>query len=199
MEAGKSLMATNPQIPSERNPVDSEKRPQLVPGREAPKRPSSAVPGVLFAIVVAAVLIAVIGYYMPRTPKVTPPPSAAEVPQQPVPNQLQFSSLQITPAPTGGALTLRGQVTNTGGRPVIGATVVLSFQDAQGRILQALTAPMIGMAARDNALVTDEFSKDPLKPNDTRPFEVTVSQIPAGWNHTMPEMKIVTVSAEGNR
>ena len=192
-------MATNPQVPFERDSGGSDKRPQLVPGTSAPKRPSSGVPGVLLAIIVAAVLLGVIGYYMPRSPKKTPPPAAAEVPQQPGGNQLQFSDLQMTPAPTGGAVTLRGQVMNTGGRPVIGVSVVLSFQDAQGRILQAITAPLIGLTANKNALVTDEFSKDPLKPNDTRPFEVQVSQVPAGWNHTMPGMKVVTVSAEGNR
>jgi hypothetical protein len=87
---------------------------------------------------------------------------------------------------------------NTGGRPVVGTHVVLSFRDGQGQILQTITAPMVGLAARDGALVADDFSKDPLQPNDTRPFEVTASQVPAGWNHTMPEMKIVTVSAARN-
>ncbi len=58
---------------------------------------------------------------------------------------------------------------------------------------------MIGMAAKNNNLETDEFSRDPLKPNDTRPFQVTASQVPAGWNHTTPEMKVVTVSAEGDQ
>jgi hypothetical protein len=192
-------MATNPQIPSEPGRMGNDKGPQLVPGMGATKRPGSGVPGVLLAIIVAAALLAVIGYYMPRAPKKTPPPTAAQLPQQPGANQLQFSHLQMTPAPTGGALTLRGQVMNTGGRAVIGATVMLGFQDAQGRVLQAVSAPLIGMAARNNSLATDEFSKDPLKPNDTRPFEVSVSQVPAGWNHTMPEMKVVTVSAEGNQ
>ncbi len=192
-------MATNPQFPPEPRKSNAEKRPQLVSESGARKRASSAVPGVLFAIVVAAALIAVIAYYMPRAPKKTPPPTAAEVPQQPTANQLQFSNVQMTPAPTGGAVSLRGQVMNAGSRPVIGATVVLSFQDAHGRILQTISAPMIGMTTKNNDLVTDEFSKDPLKPNDTRPFQVTVSQVPAGWNHTMPGMKVVTVSAEGNR
>ena len=192
-------MATNPQVPFERDTAVSEKRPQLVRGNGAPKRPSSGVPGVLLSIIVAAALLAVIGYYMPRAPKKTPPPTAAEFPQQPGGNQLQFSNLQMAPAPTGGAVTLRGLVMNTGGRPVIGAHVALRFRDSQGRILQTLAAPMIGMAAKNNNLETDEFSRDPLKPNDTRPFQVTASQVPAGWNHTTPEMKVVTVSAEGDQ
>lgn len=193
-------MATNSQLPSEPRTPRSDKRPQLVPGTGSPKRPSSGVPGVLFAIVVAAALIAAIVYYMPRAPKKAPAPTAAQVPQQPVPNELQFSQLQMTPAPTGGEITLQGEVMNTGNRPVIGATVALSFENAQGRVLQTVTAPMIGMASTPGGtLVTDEFSKDPLKPNDTRPFHVTVSPVPASWNHSLPEMRIVTVSAEGNR
>ena len=176
---GRELMATNPQVPFERDTAVSEKRPQLVRGNGAPKRPSSGVPGVLLSIILAAALLAVIRYYMPRAPKKTPPPTAAELPQQPGGNQLQFSNLQMAPAPTGGAVTLRGLVMNTGGRPVIGAHVALRFRDSQGRILQTLAAPMIGMAAKKNNLETDEFSRDPLKPNDTRPFQVTASQVPA--------------------
>ena len=192
-------MATNPQVPFERDSAGSAKGPQLVPKTGVPKRPGSGVPGVLLAIIVAAVLLAGVGYYMPRAPRKTSAPAAAELPRQPGGNQLQFSNLQLTPAPTGDAVTLRGQVINTGGRPIIGANVVLRFQDAQGQILQTIAARMIGLAPSNNALVADEFSKDPLKSNDTRPFQITVTEVPDGWNHAMPELKIVRVSAAGNR
>ncbi len=198
IQIGEQIMATNPRIPSGPSSPENEKRPQLVSG-PSPKRPGSGVPGLFFALVVAAALIAAIVYYMPRAPRKTPPPSAAQVPTQPVANQLQFSGMRITPAPTGGAVTLQGLVMNTGNRPVIGATVQLTFQNAGGTVLGSVTAPLIGMAQKQGTLETDEFSKNPLKPNDTRPFQVTASQIPAGWNHTMPQLKVLTVSAEGNR
>ena len=191
-------MATNPRIPSN-DVATKEKRPQLVPGPGLPKRPGSGVPGVLLAIIVAAALIAAIVYYLPRAPKKAPAPTAAQVPMQPGANQLEFSQLQMALAPTGGAMTLDGQVTNTGNRPIIGATAMLTFHNAGGAVVGTVTAPLIGMAKKGQSLATDEFSSDPLKPNDTRPFRLTVSQIPAAWNHTMPGMRILTVSAEGGR
>jgi hypothetical protein len=192
-------MAANPQVPFERDSPDNVKGPQSARKTVVPKRPSSGVPGVLLAILVAGVSLAVIGYYMPRATKKTPPLAAAELPQLSEANQLQVSNLQLAPAPTGDSVTLRGRVMNAGRRPVIGAKVVLRFQDGHGQILQTIAAPMIGVAPSNNALVADEFSKNPLKSYDTRSFEVTVSEVPARWNHTMPEMKIVTVSAAGNR
>ncbi len=116
---------------------------------------------------------------------------------QPTGNELQFTNMQLTMAPTGGALNLDGQVMNTGTRPIIGAELQLTFRDASGRILGSATAPMIGMTKQGSSLVRDDFSKDALKPNDARPFRVTVNQVPAQWNHALPEMKVLTVAAEG--
>ena len=192
-------MATNPRIPS-REPSDArEQGPQLVPGLSAPKRPSSGVPGVLAGIIVAIALIAAILYFMPRAPRKTPPPSAAQVPTQPSGSQLQFTEMHISPAPTGGAVNLDGQVMNTGDRAILGAMVRLSFRDASGAIVGTATVPLEGMATKGQTLVRDDFSTDPLKPNATRPFRASVSRVPAGWNHTMPKMSVLAVSAEGNR
>jgi hypothetical protein len=191
-------MATNPRIPSNNEVTDRrEMGPKLVPGQPTPQRPGSSVPGVLAAIVVAIALIAAIVYYMPRAPRKSLPPSAAEIPTQPSGSQLQFSGMRITLAPTGGALNLDGQVMNTGDRPIIGSMVRLAFRNAAGTIVGTATAPLEGMTNKGQTLVRDDFSSDPLKPNITRPFRVSASRIPSGWNHTMPEMTVLTVSAEG--
>jgi hypothetical protein len=153
----------------------------------------------MLAIIVAAVLIGAILYYFPQAPKKTPPPTAAQAPVQPVSNELQFSNLQMTMAPTGGAMTLDGRVMNTGNRPIIGATALLSFRNPGGAVLESISEPLMGMAKKGQDLVRDDLANDPLKPNDARPFRVTVSRIPVGWNHAMPEMKVTTVAAEGNR
>ncbi len=192
-------MATNPRIPS--NGVTGEPRrgPQLVPGPAVRPRPGSSVPGVLAVIIVAIALTTAIVYYMPRVPKVSPSPSAAEVPTQPSGSQLQFSTMRMVLAPTGGALNLNGEVMNTGNRPIFGAMVRLTFHDASGAIVGTATAPLEGMTMKGQMSRTDNFSTDPLNPNATRPFHVTASRIPAGWNHNLPEMQVLTVSAEGSR
>ena len=163
------------------------------------KRPGSSLPGILFVIAVAAALIAAIIYYMPRAPRKGPTPSAAQVPVQPAGNELQFTNLKITPSPTGGAMDLDGEVLNDGNRAVLGATVELSFVNSAGKIVGNVNRSLTGMVQRGDSLVTDEFGTDPIKPNQTRLFRITVDQVPRGWNHQMPEMKVLTVATEGNR
>jgi len=188
-------MATNPRIPSNPENMTEPKRPELVPSR--PKRPNSGLPGVLLAIIVAVALLAAIVYYMPRAPKKSPPPTAAQVPVQPGANELQFTQLQMTTAPTGSGMNLQGQVMNTGKRPIIGVVAELRFRDASGKILGNIPAPIEGMAKHGANLQADAFANDPLKPNDSRPFRISVDQAPAGWNHQLPEMRVLTVSAAG--
>lgn len=191
-------MATNPRIPPDTSNRAETQRPRLVPGQ--PKRPGSGFPGVLFAIVVAAALLAAIVYYMPRAPKKTPAPTAAQVPTQPAGNQLQFSNLHVALAPTGGAMTLDGQVMNTGNRPILGASVQVSFLGSDGRVLGNVVRPLAGTVVEGNgAMRSDSFATDPLKPNATRAFRVTVSPVPAGWNHALPNLTVLAVSEEGNQ
>jgi hypothetical protein len=189
-------MATNPRIPPENREPLRGGRPELVPGRP---KPVSAAPGVWVAIIVAAVLLAAIIYYLPRAPKKTPPPTAGEIPVQPANNQLQFSNLKLAVAPTGGAMSLDGQLMNTGDRAVLGATVELTFRDAGGKAIETVDRPIEGVAQKNGALVTDEFGTDPIKANQPRLFRVTVDRVPAGWDHKMPEMKVMTVAEEGSR
>ncbi len=191
-------MATNPRIPSSEVTDRPERGPQLVPA-PGPQRPGSSVPGVLAAIVVAVALIRAVAYYMPRISRKPPLPSAAEVPVQPNGSHLQFSVMQLALTPTGGALNLDGQVTNAGGHAITGAMARLTFRDASGAIVGSATAPLEGMTEKGDTLVKQDFSTDPLGPSESRPFRVRASRIPAGWNHNMPDMKVLTVSTEANR
>lgn len=191
-------MATNPRIPQGVVTEAPERGPRLVSSVPAPQRPGSSVPGVLAAIVVAIVLIVAVVYYMPRLPRKPPVPSA-EVPAQPHGSQLQFSAMHVALAPSGGPLTLDGQVTNAGDAPITGAMARLTFRDANGAVIGTATSPLEGMTDADQTLVRDDFLTDPLKPNDSRSLRITASRIPAGWNHAMPEIRLMTVSAAGNR
>lgn len=187
-------MATNPQGPFQTR--EPRKGPELVPGQ--PKKPVTAVPGVLLAIVVAAALIAAIVYYMPRAPKITPGPTGGQAPTQPIANGLQFSNLHMTQGPQG-EMTLDGLVLNEGPRPVLGVTAQLTFLGNDGKVLQTVNQPLQGMMVQNQGLVPDNWSVHPLRPNQQAPFRVNVAHTPAGWNHQFPAMKLITVGSEGSR
>jgi hypothetical protein len=53
------------------------------------------------------------------------------------------------------------------------------------------------MALQGHNLVSDPLTKDPIKPNDTRPVRLGLDNVPRDWNHNLPEIQIVTVTAEG--
>lgn len=193
-------MATNPRVPNNQRQAAEDRQPHLIPGARPPRKGLSATPGVVFAVVVAAALLAALIYYLPRAPKQAPVPTAAQAPVQPVSNQLMFSNLKIDMAPTGGAMELLGEVMNNGSRPLLGAAVQLTFFDAKGTALERVDRPLVGMVRKsDGALATHEFGTDPIQPGQTRMFRVTVDRIPAAWSHQMPGMKVLSVATEGNR
>ncbi len=187
-------MATNPHIPSNAVTTKRERGPQLVPAPTAPQRHGSSVPGVVAAIVVAIALVVVIFYVMPKTPMRFSEPSTTEVPTQSASSQVRFTSMRMRSAP-GAGLNLDGQVMNQGDRSILGAMVRLTFRDSSGAVVGTVTSPVEGMTDNSQKLMKDGFSTDPLKPGDTRLFRVSASRIPAGWNHIMPEMTVLAVSA----
>ncbi len=187
-------MATNPRVPYE-----DRKEPQLVPNRDPlqPKRPGGGMPGLLVGILVALALLAAVIYFLPRTPKNTPPPSAAQVPAQPVPGELQLQGMQVIAGPTDGAYYFDGNVTNTGPHAITGIMAEVKLRDGQNNVVLDVQRPLEGMTTQNHGLVSDPLTKDPIKPNGTRPVRLGLDNVPASWNHNLPEIQIVTVTAEG--
>lgn len=194
-------MATKPNVSSSAVMERTERGPQLVPTppAPAPQRPGIGVPAVLVAIAMAIALVVALVSYIPRLRNRPPVPSAAEVPAQPNGSELQFSSVHLTLSPTGGALAVDGQVTNAGDNPITGVMARLTFRNARGTVVGTSTSPLQGVTSTEETLVRDDFSSDPLEPRASRPFRIRASRIPTGWNHAMPEIKLMTVSEEGSR
>ena len=187
-------MATNPRIPDQ----NERRGPSLV---EKPEQPSSAFPGVVLAIITALLLLAAVMYFMPRTPKATPAPAAAEVPAQPVPGQLQFSAMHMTPDPTGKAVQLDGLVTNTSQETITGVMAQVQFKLKNGQTVN-INAPVEGIdlsshenknGARINASAKN-LVNDPIKPGQERGIMIDVNNVPDGWDHTMPGLTVVTTT-----
>lgn len=189
-------MATNPRIPDDRDPKQ-QRGPVLLSNPEPPR---SAVPGVVLAIITAVLLLAAVFYFMPRAPKKVAPPAAAEVPAQPVPGQLQFSDMNMTPDPTGKALNLDGQVTNASNETITGIMAAVQFTLKNGQTT-TVNAPVQAIAIGNNARNTDKITgsvqnmvNDPIKPGAQRAIEIQVNGVPADWNHTMPGLQVVTTT-----
>lgn len=181
-------MATNPkipQIPRQKYPDDHAKL-QLVK--------KSRFPWVIVALgVVAAIIIAIV-LYLPRMPRVTPSPAAAQVPAQPTNAQVQLTDLTMTPAPTGGAFYLQGTVHNAGMTAITGLQVRATFNNSAGQALAAQTSAVKAVSGSSGAQVED-FTQSPIQPNQSRPFRAYFDHYPAGWNHEIPQLSVTEVTA----
>src|SRR5690348_1043696 len=94
--AGKELtMATNPQYPQHKGPQEVKRYKDDHAKLQVP--PKRAFPWILLVIAVAAAILAALIYWLPQTPARHRPPSAAQVPQQPTGNQVQFFNLKMQP------------------------------------------------------------------------------------------------------
>ena len=191
-------MATNPRLPHDQR-YEERKAPQLVPNtdRLQPKRPGGGVPGLLIGILVAVVLLAVAAYFLPRMSKNQPTPTAAQVPGRPVPGELQLQGMQLIAGADDGSYYLDGDVINTGQHSITGIMADVKLRDVRNQVILDTQRPMQGMAMKDHSLVEDPLAQDPIKPNDTRPVRLSLNNVPREWNHNVPDIQIVTVTAAG--
>jgi hypothetical protein len=178
-------MATNPNL---------NYTPNRRPDPQLPVEKGSKFPWPIVAIVVAALILAAIIYYMPRGPKPLPAATGAEVPQQPYISQLQLKSVKLVPAPIGSQVYVVGTIENTGTSDVHGITVQARFFDNNGTQIFTDTQPMVPITQQNNATTPGSFADSPLKANGRSDFRVAFSNIPKTWNHQLPELRIVHVA-----
>ena len=175
-------MATQPKIPESRQPV----QPPQFPVEK------KQFPWPLVILVVAAAILALLLFALPRAPRAKAPPAAAQVPQQPTGHQIELSELKIVPEPTGGAFYLTGQLMNTGNTSISGIEAEIDLQNSAGQTLIRENLPVesvMGNPPREQFLVDA-----PIKPQEKRVFRIHVSEVPAGWNHQVPQVKILDVT-----
>jgi hypothetical protein len=183
-------MATNP-----RSEVSERTNLELVSRRRRAKHPKTgSLTGRVISTVVALILLALVLRFMPVGSK----SAQAHVPQataQASPADLQFSDVQINRIITGEALFLDGLVTNTGKAKIKAVTAQVDFHDPQGNVIASLEKPLVGISKGGTDVVQNEFAGNPIKPNEMRFFRVEVKDVPPAWNHEVPELKIVAVTA----
>jgi hypothetical protein len=184
-------MATNPQYPQQGRPQEIRQDPDAHPRLQVP--PKRVFPWPLIAIIGAVALLAALIALLPRSPHKGVAPNAAQVPQQPTGSQLQLSNLNMQPAPVGGALYIKGILHNVGTTDVNGVQVQANFLGNNGQILETQTG-VLQEVSGDGTGPVEDFTKSPVKPNQSRPFRVYFQHTPPGWNKEMPGLKVTTVT-----
>jgi hypothetical protein len=43
---------------------------------------------------------------------------------------------------------------------------------------------------------TEELTKVPIKPGETRPIRIAVDQLPKAWNHQVPQVRVVETTGQ---
>ena len=147
---------------------------------------------VLSTVVALVLLVLVLRYLPAKSTKAAQQPSGAV---QASPMDLHLSGLQISKPPDGATLYVDGLVTNASNARIAGATAEVQFRDAQGKMIASVQKPMVGMAHGGTDLIGNELARNPIKPNEMRFFRVAVEDVPAAWNHEVPELKVVDIKA----
>lgn len=181
-------MASSPQFP----PNVPRRGPQRVPRLEVVQK--KAFPWPLLAIIVAGAILIALVAWLPRMPKLAPAPTAAEIPTQPTPNQIQFSGLKLTASPVGSAFYLDGSLLNRGKTDIMGVQVQVNFLDQKGQVVGSQTRPVGEMSTRDD-LKSEALVDRPVKPGETRPVRIYFDHAPANWNKQLPELAVTEVTA----
>lgn len=105
-----------------------------------------------------------------------------------------LQNIQITPGRVEAAqnflnhtvTTIYGTVTNNGKKTVRHLEVSLTFSDIEGKPIQQKSATPIG---------NDD---PPLKPGETRAFQLSFDQVPDMWNQAPPQMAPARVVLAGD-
>ena len=183
-------MATSPQFPPENQP--EQRDIHEVPRLQVP--PKKEFPWLLISLGSAAAILIVILVMLPRAPKARPSPTAAQVPAQPTPGEIQLSHLKLTAVPTGDAYYLDGLLFNNGNTNITAVQVKISFKGANGEIAGEETKPVGEIVGSSGASATD-VAQAPIKPSDSKPIRIYLDHPPANWNKQLPEVTVTTVTA----
>ena len=184
-------MATHPQS-------SLAERPELRVvngGRNSKKRAPTSTKARLITTFLALVALGVVLRFLPATPRKAQA-NTNHVSIQAAPPDLEASSVQMSQSVGGEALYLDGRVSNYGKARITSATVEVTFADAQGRPIATIQKPLAGVAKGGVGAVPGEFAQNPIGPNETRFFRIAVEQVPADWNHEVPQLKIVAVKGK---
>ena len=184
-------MATNPRIPPQR-----EHRP-YEPPEVIQLQKRGRFPWPLVALIVAAAILALIAYYVPRVPKTNPAAkvTGGEAPSQPAPDMIGVDNVKMTLGPTGGNAYLDAVFANHGDKAVTAATVQLLYTTTDGKTVRGDEEPVLALKDASGADTT-ALADDPLPAGGTLPVRIPVLSPPTKWDHKAPGIEIVSIAVK---
>ncbi|MGB8130462.1 MAG: hypothetical protein WCG81_11780 [Candidatus Angelobacter sp.] len=157
------------------------------------KPPQSKFPWPLVALGVAAALLIVTFWLIPRTNKASTVINTVDQPTA----QLRISNVRISPQEANGVANVDvfGDAMNVGASPVTQAIVSATFHDKNGNSILVQQQPIQRADTKDGKVEEAKaLSEEPLKPGQTAPFRVSYSQIPATWDRKAPELSVLQIT-----
>jgi hypothetical protein len=117
-------------------------------------------------------------------------------PEDPYASKLQISDVKMAQAQNilGGTMTyLEGKISDRGDKTVIGANVEATFRNSLNQVVQREAQPLMIITQREPAMDIVAVNNAPLKPGDTKDFQLTFEHISADWNRQYPELRLTTI------
>ena len=115
--------------------------------------------------------------------------------------KLAVSDLKMSAAENfvGGTVSyLEGKITNQGDKPVLGASLEVTFRNSLGEVVQKETMPVRGLQAHSITGTPEMFDLRlaPLQPGKTIDFRLTFEHISGDWNREYPQLKFTSVAIQ---
>lgn len=154
-----------------------------------------ALVGVLVAVFAGVFVVLFSVHHAKKGAEIAPvnAPADAYAPQLPLTNIKMSEAGNMA----GGKETyIEGQLANTGGSTVTGVTVQVLFRNYAREVVRNESVPMRLIRTRTPYTDIQPISAAPIKPGETREFQLIVEQDIPEWNGEYPELKIIKVETK---
>jgi hypothetical protein len=153
-------------------------------------------------LILAVVVVVVVGVFLLLTvgrgkSVATVAPTNAAL--DPYATSLPITGLKMSEAGNmaGGKETyLEGQITNSGTKTVSAVTVQVLFKSMAHEVVQNESQPMKLIRTREPALDLYSIASSPIKPGETREFQLIFENVSQDWDGAYPEVRILKVETK---
>jgi hypothetical protein len=155
--------------------------------------------GLGVGLIIVVAMIGFLIYSSRNNPSRRPAPPAVmqQAQADPYAAQLEIKKPRMAQAENmlGGSSTyIEGDITNKGDQTVVGATVEVTFRNSLNEVVQRENQVLRVVLARAPAIDVGALNLSPLKPGETKEFQLIFEHVSADWNGQHPELRVTTVS-----